>query len=79
MIRKQSKPDKPYYTMELSPRGVIVQVRGDHNCGMTKDVEVFVEAYKEYLRKLTKKRGAKAVWMICRRLARRRWWRQKSI
>lgn len=60
MIRKQSKPDKPYYTMELSPRGVIVQVRGDHNCGMTKDVEVFVEAYKEYLRKLTKKRGAKA-------------------
>lgn len=60
LIRKQSKPDKPYYTMELNPRGVIVQVRGDHNCGMTKDVEVFVKAYKEYLRKLTKKRGAKA-------------------
>lgn len=60
LIRKQSNPAKPYYTMELSPRGVIVQVRGDHNCGMTKDVEAFVEAYKEYLRKLTKKRGAKA-------------------
>lgn len=60
LIRKQSEPDKPYYTMELSPRGVIVQVRGDHNCGMTKDVEAFIKAYKEYLRKLTKKRGAKA-------------------
>ena len=60
LIRKQSEPDKPYYTMELSPRGGIVQVRGSHNCGMTKDVEAFVEAYKDYLTKLTKKRGAKA-------------------
>lgn len=60
LIRKQSKPDKPYYTMELSPRGKIVQVRGDHNCGMTKDVAAFVAAYKDYLTKLTKKRGAKA-------------------
>lgn len=60
LIRKQSEPDKPYYTMELSTRGKIVQVRGDHNCGMTKDVAAFVEAYKNYLTKLVKKRGAKA-------------------
>lgn len=61
LIRKQSEPDKPYYTMELGPRGAIVQVRGDHNCGITKDVETFVKAYKEYLARLTnKKRGAKA-------------------
>ena len=60
LIRKQSEPNKPYYTMELSPRGGIVQVRGSHNCGMTKDVEAFVEAYKDYLTKLTKKRGVKA-------------------
>lgn len=60
LIRKQSEPDKPYYTMELSTRGEIVQVRGDHNCGMTKDVAAFVEAYKNYLTKLVKKRGAKA-------------------
>ena len=60
LIRKQSEPDKPYYTMELSTGGGIVQVRGNHNCGMTKDVEAFVKAYKDYLTKLTKKRGAKA-------------------
>ena len=60
LIRKQSEPDEPYYTMELSTRGTIVQVRGDHNRGMTKDVEDFVKAYKEYLTRLTKKRGAKA-------------------
>lgn len=60
LIRKQSEPDKPYYTMELSARGTIVQVRGDHNRGMTKDVEAFVEAYKKYIAGLGKKRGAKA-------------------
>ena len=60
LIRKQEEPNVPFYTMELTPAKQIAQVRGDHNCGMTKDVEVFVEAYKEYLRKLTKKRGAKA-------------------
>lgn len=60
LIRKQSEPDKPYYTMELSTRGKIVQVRGNHNCGMTKDVEAFVETYKKYLAGLGKKRGAKA-------------------
>ena len=60
LIRKQSEPDKPYYTMELSASGGIMQVRGNHNCGMTKDVEAFVEVYKDYLKKLTKKRGAKA-------------------
>lgn len=61
LIRKQSEPDKPYYTMELSASGGIMQVRGNHNCGVTKDVEAFVKAYKEYLARLTnKKRGAKA-------------------
>ena len=34
LIRKQSNLAKPYYPMELSPRGVIVQVRGAHNFGM---------------------------------------------
>lgn len=60
LIRKQSEPDKPYYTMELSTKGKIIQVRGDHNCGMTQDVEAFVEAYKKYLAGLGKKKGAKA-------------------
>lgn len=60
LIRKQSEPDKPYYTMELSTRGGIVQVRGNHNCGMTQEVEAFVESYKKYLAELGKKKGAKA-------------------
>lgn len=60
LIRKQSEPNKPYYTMELSPRGGIVQVRGSHNCGMTQEVKAFVEAYKKYLAELGKRKGAKA-------------------
>ena len=38
----------------------IAQVRGDHNCGMTQEVEAFVESYKKYLAEVGKKKGAKA-------------------
>lgn len=33
---------------------------GNHNCGMTQEVEAFVESYKKYLAELGKKKGAKA-------------------
>lgn len=48
-IRTVAKPDVPYYTMELSTEGRIVQVRGLRNCDMTPEVEGFVEQYKIYI------------------------------
>lgn len=60
LIRKQEEPNVPFYTMELTPAKQIAQVRGDHNCGMTQEVEAFVESYKKYLAEVGKKKGAKA-------------------
>lgn len=61
LIRKQEEPEVPFYTMELvGPEKRIIQVRGNHNCGMTQEVEAFVESYKKYLAELGKKKGAKA-------------------
>lgn len=48
-IRKADKPDVPYYTMEISTEGKIVQVRGLRNCKTTPEVDAFIEAYKEHL------------------------------
>lgn len=45
-IRTVDKPDVPYYTMELSTEGKIIQVRGFRNCDMTPEVGAFVERYK---------------------------------
>lgn len=61
LIRRLEEPEVPFYTMELvGPEKRIIQVRGNHNCGMTHEVEAFVESYKKYLAELGKK-GAKAV------------------
>ena len=48
-IRTAEKPDVPYYTMEISTEGKIVQVRGLRNCKTTPEVDAFIEAYKEHL------------------------------
>lgn len=61
LIRRLEEPEVPFYTMELvGPEKRIIQVRGNHNCGMTQEVEAFVESYKKYLVELGKKKGAKA-------------------
>lgn len=49
-IRRKNKPDEPYYTMEVSLSGMIVQVRGDHNRAPTEAVKKLVESYKAYLK-----------------------------
>ena len=54
-IRRKEEPDKPYYTMEVSTIGKIVQVRGLRNCDPTEEVKALVEDYKVYLDKLYKK------------------------
>lgn len=51
-IRKNSAPDKPWYTMEVSTDGIIVQVRGRRNCDPTPEVAAFVERYCRYIRPL---------------------------
>lgn len=48
-IRTAEKPDVPFYTMEVSLCGEIVQVRGLRNAAMTDAVKAFVEEYKQYL------------------------------
>ncbi len=44
-IRKETEPDKPYYTLEW--KGRVVQCRGCHNCDMTPEVKAFVNIFQE--------------------------------
>lgn len=55
-IRKVDEPDTPYFTMELSTEGKVVQVRGLKNCDPPKAVKAFVEEYKKYILPLFAKR-----------------------
>ena len=55
-IRKAENPDLPYYTLELSPKGDIVQCRGNHNCDMTDEVKAFVKLWHETV-VMKKKKG----------------------
>lgn len=48
-IRSADKPDVPFYTMEVSTDGSIVQVRGMRNCKTTPEVDALMEAYRDYL------------------------------
>lgn len=60
-IRKKSKPDKPFYTLEYNPKTEsIIQCRGLNNCGKTPEVEAFVEAWSGYIRNKKKKSHAAA-------------------
>jgi hypothetical protein len=47
-IRETDKPDKPFYTLELSEKRMeVLQCRGQQNCGMTDEVKRFIEQWKE--------------------------------
>jgi hypothetical protein rflaF_05699 len=56
-LRTTDKPDVPYYTMEVSNDGRIIQVRGLRNCPMTDEVNNFVEEYKQHLSKIFSKKA----------------------
>lgn len=45
-IRKETEPEKPYYTLEWK-KGKVAQCRGFRNCDMTPEVKVFVELFQE--------------------------------
>lgn len=41
-VRMLGETDKPFYTMEVSKNGTIVQCRGKNNCAMTDGVKAFI-------------------------------------
>ena len=50
VIRKKDQPDRPFYTLEYSPRsGAVTQCRGFRNCAMTADVKEFCNQWKAFL------------------------------
>lgn len=59
VLRIVAEPDKPFFTMEIR-KGEITQCRGLKNCAPSKEVEAFIEAFKqEKLTKKTKRRNSK--------------------
>ncbi len=58
-IRKETEPEKPYYTLEW--KGKVIQCRGFHNCDMTSEVREFVEIFQkkimEYANARKKQKG----------------------
>lgn len=58
-IREQDRPDKPFYTVEVSKGGKVIQVRGLRNCDPTPEVEEFMIHYKAYINKIYKKKEKK--------------------
>lgn len=59
-IRKTEQPEKSFYTLEADPKGKFVQCRGDHNCGMTPEIESFKDEFLKYLKKELNKKARKA-------------------
>ncbi len=54
-IRRTDKPDEPYFTMELSKDGDIVQVRGLRNCSPSESVQNFIKQYKQHIANVFRK------------------------
>ena len=50
-IRDVKNPDRPYYTLETTTEGKMVQCRGLHNCSMTEEVKNFTETFVKDLQK----------------------------
>ena len=59
-IRREEKPDEPYYTLEIRPDGQFIQCRGEHNCSMTPEVEAFKDLVVAEFRIRLKKKERKA-------------------
>ena len=55
-IRQKDHPDKPFYTMEVSTDGSIMQVRGYRNRDPTLEVAKLVEKYRKYLKTVFRKK-----------------------
>lgn len=53
-VRKTEESDRPFYTLELDPKGNVVQCRGDHNENTTEEVKAFLEAWEKARKKKPK-------------------------
>lgn len=56
-IRKIEAPDVPFYTLELNKRNELIQCRGKKNCNTTKEIDAFIERWRQQSDK-QKKKGA---------------------
>lgn len=57
-IRKESEPDKPFYTVEIAKTDYVAQCRGKNNCGQTDEVKEFMVAFQKYLKSQTVQKSA---------------------
>lgn len=55
-IRKNDDLDEPYFTMEVSTEGKVIQVRGLRNCDPPEEVKQLVKSYQNYIAPLFAKR-----------------------
>ena len=46
LVRRADQPDEPYFTMELRDN-MVVQCRGNKNCGMTDEVKKFISQWQK--------------------------------
>lgn len=52
LIRRIEAPEKPWYTLNLDEKSLrVIENRGFGNCNPTEEVQVFVEAWLEFLQK----------------------------
>ena len=58
MIRKESEPEKPYLTMQLTPDGKIKQLRGFANSAPEEEAEAAAKKFAEEFRKNKKEKKA---------------------
>lgn len=56
LIRKEEEPDKPWFTLELDERKLVVkQNRGKHNCARTEEIQDFENKWLEHIRQEAEK------------------------
>ena len=57
-IRRTDEPDKPFYTLELDEKNIVVrQNRGLRNCGKTEEIQAFEDAWISWAKnQITKKK-----------------------
>lgn len=59
-IRQAEKPDAPYFTLELSPTGKVVQCRGRRNRGYPEEVARFIDEWQAWRLQMIKGKDAAA-------------------
>ena len=48
-LRRKTEPDKPFYTVEVSEKGKILQCYGKCNCSASEEIKDFIQRYQQYL------------------------------